>query len=356
MPQNTEQHFRSVAPTYMRLLLTDFPMLGVEDAAAVFGNAGHESKGLTDDQEDKPVVKGSRGGLNWMQWTGPRRKAMEAYCARNKLDPASDIAAYKWLFLELKGAEKKAIPALLKATTLEQKVIAFEKAFLRAGVKHYPSRQQWATVALDAFTDTIGQPAPAPAPEPPTPVEEYEEPLAPPPTKATRPGWVGIAIIAVLSIAVGLCVWLFGQVATGEEVSLIGDVQLPRDRPFGLFGAGGGSLASEIALQVALAFVAPLVSAAATAVVGWITFLWQRNLKADFDAKSAESLHKALERGMLAAIDAFGARAKKSTLISTAADYAEQFNGGTIKRFGLTRDSLEQLAVPHLAAAKAKTR
>ena len=46
------------------LLLQDFLMLGVADAAAVFGNAGHESKGLSDDQEDKPVVKGSRGGAN----------------------------------------------------------------------------------------------------------------------------------------------------------------------------------------------------------------------------------------------------------------------------------------------------
>src|SRR5687768_14571658 len=100
-PSKAEAHFRAVAPKYMRLLLQDFPMLGVEDAAAVFGNAGHESKGLTDDQEDKPVVKGSRGGANWMQWTGPRRRALEAYCARNSLDPDSDEAAYKWLFLEL---------------------------------------------------------------------------------------------------------------------------------------------------------------------------------------------------------------------------------------------------------------
>jgi hypothetical protein len=161
MPHTTERHFRSVAPAHMRLLLTDFPELGVEDAAAVFGNAGHESRGLTDDQEDKPVVKGSHGGLNGMQWTGPRRRAMEAYCARNKLDAASDIAAYKWLFLELKGAEKKAIPALLKATTLEQKVVAFEKAFLRAGIKHYPSRQQWARVAMAAYADHAGDGAEA---------------------------------------------------------------------------------------------------------------------------------------------------------------------------------------------------
>jgi hypothetical protein len=55
MPQTTEQHFRAVAPAYMRLLLTDFPELGVEDAAAVFGNAGQESRGLTDDQEDAPT-------------------------------------------------------------------------------------------------------------------------------------------------------------------------------------------------------------------------------------------------------------------------------------------------------------
>jgi hypothetical protein len=75
-----------------------------------------------------------------MQWTGPRRKAMEAYCARNKLDPASDIAASKWLSSNSKGPEKKAIAALTKVTTLDAEVIAFEKAFQRASVKHYPSR------------------------------------------------------------------------------------------------------------------------------------------------------------------------------------------------------------------------
>lgn len=149
----TEAHFSEVAPKYMAMLLADFPRLNKLDAAAVFGNAGHESKGLTDDQEDKPTVKGSRGGLNWMQWTGPRRRAMEAYCKRNNLDPNSDTAAYKWLFVELKGDEKKAIDALRAAVTLEDKVIAFEKAFLRAGVKHYPERLRWARIALAAYED-----------------------------------------------------------------------------------------------------------------------------------------------------------------------------------------------------------
>jgi hypothetical protein len=45
---------------------------------------------FTDDQEDKPVVKSARRGLNWMQWTGPRRRPMEAHYAFNKLDPTSN--------------------------------------------------------------------------------------------------------------------------------------------------------------------------------------------------------------------------------------------------------------------------
>ena len=170
---SAEAHFRAVAPQYMALLLTDFPRLNKLDAAAVFGNAGHESKGLTDDQEDKPVVKGSRGGLNWMQWTGPRRRAMESYCKRNKLDPNSDTAAYKWLWVELHGEEKGAIPALRAAVTLEDKVVAFEKAFLRAGIKHYPERQRWAKIALDAYEQHGWEAAKdEPAPEVPAAPEQ----------------------------------------------------------------------------------------------------------------------------------------------------------------------------------------
>jgi hypothetical protein len=144
-------HFRAVAPQWMGLLRADFPQLGPNDAAAVFGNFGHESKGLTDDQEDNPTVKGSRGGRNWAQWTGARRRALEAYCARTGRDPDSDEAAYAFLFVELKTTEKHAIAALLAAKTLEDKVVAFEKAFLRAGIKHYSSRQQWAKIALEAY-------------------------------------------------------------------------------------------------------------------------------------------------------------------------------------------------------------
>lgn len=346
MTETTEQHFRSVAPGFMRLLLTDFPQLTVTDAAAVFGNAGYESKGLTDDQEDKPVVAGSRGGLNWMQWTAGRRRAMEAYCARNHLDPNSDIAAYKWLFNELKGTEKKALTALLAASTLDAKVKAFEKAFLRAGKKNYPGRLHWAEIALDAYGAADDLPKGVDVPDP-------ESTATDTPKTAGRPGWMGLVVIGVLAAIVAASVFFGGHavVTPADTVDLLGP-PAPHPRPFGL--VGDGNLWADIGMQVALSFLMPLVSAAATAAVSWIVWQWNRVLKADFDAKSAESLHAALERGMLAAIEAFGPRANKAKLVSTAADYTATFNAGTIKRLGISRESLEQLALPHLVTAKKK--
>lgn len=175
------EHFAEVAPHYMRLFRADFGA-SREDAAAVFGNAGHESKGLTDDQEDKPVVAGSRGGLNWMQWTGPRRKDMEAYCARNKIDPASDEAAYKWLFLELNGPEKAALAALFKAKTLNTKVEAFEKAYLRSGVKAYASRKEWAAFALEVLNKADDIVIPISGRQPDDPGVDPADPVFPPQT------------------------------------------------------------------------------------------------------------------------------------------------------------------------------
>ena len=90
-PAEREKHFRAVAPGFMRRLLGDFPQLGELDAAAVFGNGGGESKGLTDDQEDKPTVPGSRGGRNWMQWTGVRREQFEAFSFQAGVNKPEDL-------------------------------------------------------------------------------------------------------------------------------------------------------------------------------------------------------------------------------------------------------------------------
>ena len=88
---NAEATFRAKAPGIMAKLLSDFPIEKLA-AAAIVGNLGHESAGLATLQEIKPTVAGSRGGYGWAQWTGPRRRAFEAYCKRNGKDPASDDA------------------------------------------------------------------------------------------------------------------------------------------------------------------------------------------------------------------------------------------------------------------------
>jgi len=142
--------FNAKTPWIMALLVRDFG-LDVESAAAVLGNLGHESGGLTAFQELAPTAKGSRGGFGWAQWTGPRRRQFEAYCARNKLDLKSDRANYGWLFVELKGGESGGITAVKRPGTLKQKVQAFELGFERSGVQNYASRNRWAVRALEAY-------------------------------------------------------------------------------------------------------------------------------------------------------------------------------------------------------------
>lgn len=142
--------FESKAPQVMRRLIGEFGF-GVVDAAAILGNIGHECAGFSVLQEIRPTVEGSRGGYGWCQWTGPRRRDFEAYCARYRLAPASDDANYGFLVLELKTTERLALNRLRLGGNLAGKVKAFESAFLRAGVKNYASRIAWSERALKAF-------------------------------------------------------------------------------------------------------------------------------------------------------------------------------------------------------------
>jgi hypothetical protein len=350
---NAEATFRAKAPAIMNKLMEDFPITPI-DAAAILGNLGHESAGLTILQEIKPVVKGSRGGYGWPQWTGPRRRAYEAYCKRNGLDPASDQANYAYLFLELKGyegSEKAAIGKTVAADGLEAKVIAFELAFLRAGAKHYESRLRWAKIAHAAWEkNRIGaMPSVTPTSPPDAPVIVYPAPIPAVPT--ARPNVLPILIIGILAIAVFAWQWFTGQQAPASSLVFSNGAPIPQTRPQ-FFGGGSSSIVTEIGWQIALAFVGPLVSAAATAAVGWVVYWWGRVLKTEFDQKSADALHAALARGILAGVEALGVRAGRGALTSFAASYVQQWNGGTVKKFGLSHEALTQLAVPHLADVK----
>lgn len=147
---NAEQTFRTIAPIYMRKFMADFNS-DTLDAAAAFGNLGHECLGFTKLQEIKPTVAGSKGGYGWAQWTGPRRRAYEAYCEKHNLDPAAPDSNYAFVFVELTTTHKAAITKLKAARTLQDKVKAFELAYEGAGVKNYPERNHWAAIALDAL-------------------------------------------------------------------------------------------------------------------------------------------------------------------------------------------------------------
>jgi len=148
--KRSEALFRKLAPRIMRDLMAAFPWQR-EDAGACLGNLGHESGGFRFLQEKKPMVSGSRGGWGWAQWTGPRRRAFEAWVKQRDLDPAGYEANLGFLLRELETSEKATVPAVRKARGLEAKVKAFELGFERAGIKHYEKRIAWARIALDAF-------------------------------------------------------------------------------------------------------------------------------------------------------------------------------------------------------------
>lgn len=146
----TADVFRAKAPLAMRRIMRE---LGVNKyrAAAIMGNAGHESAGLTVMQERRPTVPGARGGYGWFQWTGPRRRAFEGWCEARGLKPSSDEANIGFLIFELKGPEAVALAKLRAASTFDDMVVAFEQGYERAGIKHYDSRKAWAVRALEAF-------------------------------------------------------------------------------------------------------------------------------------------------------------------------------------------------------------
>src|SRR3990167_5754186 len=141
-------NFRTKAAIIMPRLMQRFG-LSEEDAAAILGNFGHETGGFNYYAEIDPIA--GPGGRGWAQWTGPRREAFLAWAQANGLDPASDEAS--WGYFLVDPETPAAIEAVKNAGTLQDKVIAFENAYERSGVKAYASRQQYALDALDSLQD-----------------------------------------------------------------------------------------------------------------------------------------------------------------------------------------------------------
>lgn len=210
--------FRSKVPWIVTGLMNEFVTITAEDACAILGNLGHECAGFHLFQEQKPLVPGSRGGFGWAQWTGPRRKAFEAFVAEHDLDPKGDRANFDFLVKELKTTEAAAMPALKKAKGLRAKVEAFERGFERASpkYKHYDSRMTWAERAADEFAKVGPKPLPwlkvvvEPKPVAPAPQPDIQAP-APPPEQPNKATGLVAAIAAAIAILSGGLAYLWDQ-------------------------------------------------------------------------------------------------------------------------------------------------
>jgi hypothetical protein len=138
--------FSSQAPGLMNRLQSDFGLTPVQ-AAGIVGNLAHESAGLQAGIQQRGVRQG-RGGLGWAQWTGPRRRAFEAYLAETGQDATDPEANYGFLKRELTTTHRKALAALKQTNDIQNATIVFENLYEAAGVKHYGSRLSYANQAL----------------------------------------------------------------------------------------------------------------------------------------------------------------------------------------------------------------
>lgn len=87
--------------------------------------------------EANPIVPGSRGGFGLGQWTGPRRRALEAYGGENAgtMDTQLDF-----LMSELGGPESKAYKLATATGNVGEAASSLVKNFFRPAAQHRNSR------------------------------------------------------------------------------------------------------------------------------------------------------------------------------------------------------------------------
>ncbi len=81
--------------------------------------------------EIAPLVPGSRGGFGISQWTGPRRRALEAFAAERGVSPGNPDLQMDFLMYELQGPERAAWEAIQAAPDTQTAAAAIVNKFLR---------------------------------------------------------------------------------------------------------------------------------------------------------------------------------------------------------------------------------
>jgi hypothetical protein len=115
--------------------------LTLEQAAGLVGNLHVETGGFKFLQEIEPAVPGSRGGLGFAQWTGPRRVAFESWAEENGVDTNSYEANKGFLLHEIQNtSEGNFMDELRAAETAADAAMVVSSKFLRPGIPHNDRR------------------------------------------------------------------------------------------------------------------------------------------------------------------------------------------------------------------------
>lgn len=137
-----------------------------EAAAGVAGNLLHESDQFRADTEYGQAP--GKGGRGWAQWTGPRRRAFEAWAESEGLDPTSKEANMGFLLREMEGKHGNhwtggySLDQLKQMNDPAAASDYFMKGYERPGVPHADKRAGLASEALNLYTGG-GPPAAAPS-------------------------------------------------------------------------------------------------------------------------------------------------------------------------------------------------
>jgi len=125
-------------------------------------NIQDESAFNTSVNEANPTVPGSRGGFGLIQWTGPRRKGLEAF-AEAQGKPADDLdVQLDFLVQELGGTESAAWARISAASTKEEAAALILNEFLRPAESHRASREAkylGGAGGFEARSGTTGEPS-----------------------------------------------------------------------------------------------------------------------------------------------------------------------------------------------------
>lgn len=92
--------------------------------------------------EASPLVPGSRGGFGLSQWTGPRRRELEAYAKQRGVDVSNPDMQMDFLMKELSGSEASAAKSILASQDSGSAAAAIVNKFLRPAEEHRSRREK----------------------------------------------------------------------------------------------------------------------------------------------------------------------------------------------------------------------